>query len=84
MPPDHYAVVIGISSYPKLGDPPPADLKGPGVDADSVVTWLTGPGGVPPKNISLIRSSDCNSPPDAAPTRDDIHEKTFLWLDKLA
>jgi hypothetical protein len=84
MPPDHYAVVIGISSYPKLGDPPPADLKGPGVDADSVVTWLTGPGGVPLKNISLIRSSDCNSPPDAAPTRDDIHEKTFLWLDKLA
>ena len=43
MPPDHYAVVIGISSYPKLGDPPPADLRGPGVDADSVVTWLTGP-----------------------------------------
>src|SRR5262249_61846433 len=61
-----------------------ADTKGPGVAADSVVTWLTGPGGVPPKNISLIRSSDCNSPPDAAPTRDDIHEKTFLWLDKLA
>jgi uncharacterized caspase-like protein len=83
--PDHYAIVIGLSSYPQLGDPPPANLNGPEIDADAVAAWLTDPaaGGLPRQNVMLIRSRDCRSPPDPEPTRDRI-EDAFMWLDKIA
>jgi hypothetical protein len=86
MQPDHYAIVIGLSSYPTLGDPPPADLKGPERDADAVVAWLTDPkgGGLPPENVKLIRSSDFHSPPEPAPIGDQIAKATFIWLDSIA
>src|ERR1043166_6854936 len=85
MPADHYAIVIGLSQYPNLGDPPPSDLAGPEVDADAVVGWLTAPngGGLPAQNVKVIRSRDHRAPPAAAPTRDQI-EEAFLWLDGLA
>src|SRR5438552_825981 len=83
---DHYAVVIGLSRYPNLGDPPPADLEGPENDADAVAKWLTdpGPGGLPPANVKILKSRGYNAPPDAAPTRDIIARDAFLWLDQLA
>ena len=82
---DHFAIVIGLSSYPNLGDPPPDNLQGPENDADAIAAWLTDPkgGGVPSGNIAIIRSRDLQSPPKAEPTRDQL-EATFLWLDKLA
>ncbi len=82
---DHFAIVIGLSSYPNLGDPPPDNLQGPENDADAVVAWLTDAkgGGLPSGNIWMIRSRDLQSPPNAAPTRDQL-EAAFLWLDKLA
>lgn len=82
---DHYAIVIGLSRYPNLGDPPPADLQGPENDADAVYDWLSDPqgGGLPGENVKRIRSRDHNAPPNAAPTRDAL-EQAFLWLDGLA
>ena len=84
MSPDHYAIVIGLSSYPRLG-PPPADLKGPERDAEAVMAWLMQPGGggLPPANVKIIRSCDFNSPPASAPNREDLNE-AFLWLNGLA
>ncbi len=83
---DDYAIVIGLSSYPVLGDPP-AHLNGPENDANAIVEWLTrakpSGGGLDSSRIRLIRSSDSKSPPEAAPTRDEL-EKAFLWLDGLA
>ncbi len=85
VPLDHYAIVIGLKSYANLGDPPPQNLEGPENDADDVFAWLIDPdgGGLPPENVRCIRSRDWASPPNAAPTRDDI-AAAFLWLDDLA
>ena len=82
---DHFAIVIGLASYPNLGDPPPANLQGPENDADAVAGWLADPngGGLPAANIRKIRSRDVQSPPDAAPTPNEL-DKAFLWLDQLA
>lgn len=81
---DHYAIVIGLSCYPKLGDPP-ANLKGPENDAQAMKEWLiadTG-GRLPPENVKMICSKNFSAPPEAAPTRDDI-EEGFMWLDDIA
>lgn len=87
MPDNHYAIVIGLQSYPLLGDPPPSDLQGPGADAAAVREWLADPkgGGLPDKNIRTILSmgDDWKSPPSAAPTTDQV-ESAFFWLDGLA
>jgi hypothetical protein len=82
---DHFAIVIGLASYPRLGDPPPADLRGPENDADAVFAWLSDANGgaLPKDNIRVIRSRDQQSPPNPAPTREDL-EETFLWLDGVA
>jgi hypothetical protein len=81
---EHYAIVIGLSSYEKLGDPPPQNLQGAENDADDIYDWLTDPnrGGLPTANVRRIRSKDWQSPPPG-PTRDRIAEE-FLWLDQLA
>ena len=80
---DHYAIVVGLSKYSELG-PPPADLKGPGNDADAVYAWLTEPkgGGLPRKNVRLIKSSNFK-PPKSKPTRVDL-EEAFLWIEGIA
>jgi Caspase domain len=82
---DHFAIVIGLASYPNLGDPPPANLQSPENDADAVVAWLLDAkgGALPESNIWKIRSRDQDSPPKALPTRDKL-EEAFLWLDKVA
>lgn len=81
---DHYAIVIGLTCYPKLGDPP-ANLKGPENDAQAMKEWLIADdgGGLPPENVKMICSKNFDAPPNAAPTRDDI-EQAFLWLDGIA
>ena len=83
--PDHYAIVIGLSSYPRLGDPPPANLKGPELDARAIAEWLTDEkgGGLPVQNVKVICSTDHGSPPLPSPTRDQL-EEAFVWLDELA
>lgn len=82
---DHFAIVIGLRSYPRLGDPPPSNLEGPENDAKLVAEWLADPAGgaLPDANVRTIVSSGWKSPPDAAPTADQINE-AFLWLDGLA
>lgn len=67
MNPDDYAVVVGLSKYHELGDPPP-HLKGPENDARLIVKWLTDPagGGLPPEpadNVQCLISSDFRYPP---------------------
>jgi hypothetical protein len=82
---DHFAIVIGLASYPELGDPPPANLLGPENDADAIVAWLSDPkgGALPASNIWSIRSRDLGSPPSAAPKREKL-EEAFSWLDDAA
>ena len=82
---DHFAIVVGLRSYPRLGDPPPSNLEGPENDAKLVAEWLADPAGgaLPDANVRTIVSSGWKSPPDAAPTADQINE-AFLWLDGLA
>ena len=54
---EHYAVVIGLTSYPLI--PLPA-LQGPVNDAEDFSAWLCDPqgGNVPKENIQCILSSD--------------------------
>src|SRR2546428_4903355 len=85
---DHYAVIVGVSLYPTLGEPPDAsaDLKGPENDADAVCAWLKSAGGVPDANIKLVKSSafmPFNPAAAGKPTTVEIDE-CFLWLDQLA
>jgi hypothetical protein len=82
---DHYAIVIGLSAYPKLGDPPGANLKGPENDADAVYKWLTNPeeGGLPAENVKVVCSRDYQAPPNSAPGPDALNE-VFWWLDNIA
>lgn len=76
--PDHYAVLVGLSRYPQLGEPPPSDLRGPGNDVDAVHEWLVDPagGGLPPGNVKLVKSPDADEPPGRGffPRRDDIQD----------
>jgi hypothetical protein len=85
--PDHYAVLVGVSQYPQLGDPPPSDLAGPGNDVDSIHEWLVDPngGGLDPAHVWRIKSPN---PPDPAnrrgePGRDSI-QAAFEELVDLA
>src|SRR5215469_15836559 len=83
---DDYAIVIGLSAYPKLGDPPGANnLQGPENDADAVYEWLTNPseGGLPAGNVKLVCSRDYQGPPNGAPSPDALNE-VFLWLNNIA
>lgn len=73
---DHYAVVIGLSRYPKLGEPPPSDLKGPVNDASRVREWLIDPdgGGLPEGNVETVITPE-PFPEAGAPERDEIQRK---------
>lgn len=81
---DHYAIVIGLWDYAGFTDPP-ANLQGPGNDADSVYAWFTDPkgGGLPKENVQLIKSTDA-APPAFKPSRETLEEKAFKWIDKFA
>jgi hypothetical protein len=77
---DHYAIVVGLSGYPVLGDPPPSNLNGPVNDAIDVEKWLIDPkgGGLPKANVTRVLSPK-QVPPAGAPVRDDI-QKAFVDL----
>lgn len=81
---EDYAIVIGLTGYPGFTNPP-ANLKGPINDVDSIVKWLlcADGGGVPKKNIKRIVTAKSPVPP-VAPRTNDLDEKAFLWIDKLA
>jgi hypothetical protein len=73
---DDYAVVVGIATYPSLGD-----LQGPERDALDFRDWLTDKAGgaVPIENVRLIQSSDFDTPNSvvsAQPTTQQI-ERAF-------
>lgn len=57
----HYAVVVGISGYPAIGD-----LAAPVDDADEFGKWLVSGGGVPADNIERVVT------PGAPPTQVDL------------
>ncbi|HEY4847463.1 MAG TPA: hypothetical protein VIH87_06615 [Methylocella sp.] len=87
---DDFAIVVGISRYPSLGEPPneALDLRGPENDTDAVVEWLknSSGGSMPDANIKTIKSAQLASSAataGAGPTRDQI-EDHFLWLHHLA
>ena len=86
---DDFAVVVGLSKYYELGEPPP-HLKGPENDADLVHAWLVDSkgGGLPVANVSCVKSSEFVYPdPDPGavtqPDRGRI-ERLFLKLDQIA
>jgi hypothetical protein len=54
---EDHALVIGISSYPKLGrNYTPDDLEGPGNDARAVTRWLVQEAGLQCTNVTCILS----------------------------
>lgn len=75
---EHYAIVIGLSNYPRFTDPP-ADLRGPVNDAEAVRDWLLTKGGIDEKNMWFAASS-AQQPKAARPTRDQL-DKAMVWLD---
>jgi hypothetical protein len=69
MNPLHFAVVVGIKSYPGI-----SDLQSALSDAEKFSQWLQTDGGVPPGNIKLIHIDQKFDDPIAAkPSRDDIN-----------
>lgn len=68
-----WAVVVGLSRYPELGD-----LDGPENDARDFYAWLTRRAGVPKEHVRLILSSDFQPPATTAlqakPTSERIEE----------
>lgn len=69
-----FAVVVGIARYPDLAAAGArADLDGPNNDAQAVYDWLVAQegGGLPPANVTLIRSADFDpiDPDDPQPAR---------------
>jgi hypothetical protein len=79
---EDWAIVVGVSRYPELGD-----LKGPLNDAKAFFRWLTQQAGVPRQHIKLILSPFGQSPGsvfDARPTNhmigqafDELQHKSF-------
>ncbi|XXF79250.1 caspase family protein [Myxococcaceae bacterium GXIMD 01537] len=68
-----WAVVVGLSHYPELGD-----LDGPENDARAFHAWLIERAGVPPEHVRLILSSDFQPPATTAlqarPTSERVEE----------
>lgn len=65
----HYAVVVGIGSYPGI-----SDLKSPLRDAKDFCKWLVTDGGLPCRNVVRVRSSRQYDDVFAAqPTRTDVN-----------
>jgi hypothetical protein len=67
---EDWAVVVGISRYPGMGD-----LDGPETDARAFYEWVTQRAGVPPQQVRLILSSDfemSDNPAEARPKGEDI------------
>ena len=75
-----YAILIGIASYPKLGNGGnPLNLSGPANDVDAIAQWLRDSGQVPDDNISIVKSSDNTGMPNV----DGLVQEVYR-LDDLA
>jgi hypothetical protein len=73
---EDFAIVVGIARYPELGEGrTPLDLQGPHNDVDLIVEWLKGPGRVPDKNITCLKSSllPAATAANAFPTFKELH-----------
>jgi hypothetical protein len=81
---EDYAIVIGLSAYPKLG-PPPADLQGPENDAKAIHKWLVSKNGgaVPAPQARLLVSSQY-AKKGRPPTREDLEQDAFFWIEDIA
>lgn len=82
---DHYAIAIGLKTYPGLTNPP-ADLQGPENDVESICKWLLAPtgGDLPPDNVKKIVSSDFPAPPSDEPWAEHLNRHAFMWIEGLA
>lgn len=84
---DH-AILIGINSYPELGEGGlAANLNGPGNDVDAVKAWLIDPkgGALPPgsQNIHELRSQPALDAANARPTVDEL-DALLARIDAIA
>jgi hypothetical protein len=80
---DDWAIVVGVSKYPEIGD-----LNGPGNDATDFYDWVISPSGgyVPPRQAKKILSSDyppSNKAIDAEPTPIRV-QRAFEELQEMA
>jgi uncharacterized caspase-like protein len=84
---DDYAILVGISNYPVLGENGKnADLQGPGHDVDAVKAWLLDPKGggfADDSRIEVIKSTPPTSADGARPTSDEL-DIALLKLHKIA
>ncbi|WAJ34398.1 caspase family protein [Arthrobacter sp. FX8] len=79
----HYAVVVGISRYPGVGN-----LEGPLVDAADFCDWLTTDGGVSLENMRVAKSPDIaiamDSPYDGRPIKREIDRLLEMTNEKAS
>src|SRR5215471_9206759 len=88
---DDYAILIGISHYPELGEGgTSADLAGPENDVEAIAVWLKSDAGgaIPEENIRVIKTSTYPPPPatiaaNAHPRPDEL-ERELTALDGIA
>lgn len=73
--PDHFAIVIGINSYPQLPPPLPAAAD----DAARFARWLIEVGGLDEKHIAIITSRHPNDFHDPKP----VHRQVTLALERF-
>ena len=76
MNPDDYAILIGITRYPQLGEGnSPVDLRGPRNDVVAVKSWLLDPrgGGLPgPQNVFEVALPAEGTTTSAQPTVSEL------------
>jgi hypothetical protein len=81
-----YAVVVGISRYPKFAAPGgSADLQGPDTDAVDIRDWLVAPdgGALSPENIRMIRSADFDPPrPEEPQPEESKIRRALTWIEE--
>lgn len=83
--PEDYAVLIGVSRYPLMGD-----LDGPANDVKEMVNWLTDPsgGGLLKDNVSVLVSDEPDEPtgpnPDnARPNLEDVQNVFYPLVKRV-
>ena len=79
---DHYGIVIGLSAYPSLGDPPGTNLQGPENDAELIYNWLTAQdgAGLPADNVKMVLSRNYTAPPNSRPFSEELDDDVFRWV----
>lgn len=85
---EDYAIVVGVSKYPGLGeeqDPSSADLKASHRDAEAVAAWLVDPngGGLPENNVKKFLTDDSleQNANNASPKAEEIRIAFRSFID---